>query len=322
MKVNKKSLLISSAILGSIAVLAVPITIIAISNDSVKKNEQDLIKSPIVSISGQVNENMSNSPQKEEGTQLGFKIEHLKNTINIDSIEQYKITIINDDKYGILTFEDGLDTKIVTPGEKIKLKVQIKDEYKSSYTVVNLSVFDELNPNYSLGITKLDENNYEFIMPDGGDEGKWFYQSGNIFAKITYGLKKIGQWEFDFRSKHYVLNITEDDFIYDDIENPELKIKQYPTGEFVVYRIQMNNHNIKIKNMTIPKNVQFEICNTYDDGYETTDNSPVLGVVNRGKGIVQEGAAGIWRGVRATFWASSAFGWGLNSYADSKYDAD
>ena len=41
-------------------------------------------------------------------------------------------------------------------------------------------------------------------MPEGGEEGKWFYQSGNIFAKITYGLKRLGNWEFNFESRHYV----------------------------------------------------------------------------------------------------------------------
>ena len=121
------------------------------------------------------------------------------------------------DKYGSLTFEDGSKTHIATPGETIKLKVSIKDEYKDTYTVLNLQVYDEANPNYSLGVQKIDENNYEFTMPTGGEEGKWFYQSGTIFAKITYGLKQIGAWEYDFQSKHYILNITEDNFVFDDV---------------------------------------------------------------------------------------------------------
>ncbi len=250
--------------------------------------------------------------QKSENAQ--FKIERL----NTRTEEQYRITIINNDKYGTVTFENGTNEYIATPGETVKLKVQVKNEYLDSHTIVNLEVFDQANPNYSLGVVKIDDNNYEFTMPNGGEDGKWFYQSGQISAKITYGLQKLGKWNFDFKSKHYIFNVTEDNFVYDDVANPDLKMQKYPSGEFVIYRIQLNGHNIRIKNMTIPKNVQFEICDTYDK-YETTENSPVVGFVQGGI-IDQQGAAGIWRGVKATFNASSQFGWGLNEYADSKFD--
>ncbi|MBD5423341.1 MAG: hypothetical protein HDR43_02500 [Mycoplasma sp.] len=316
MKKTQKSILMSMGGLVVAGAIATPVAIVVTSNSNNSNNNQQL--NPNITY----NENLStiegNKPEQVQTTasekQISFKVESL------EAIEEsYKITIINNDEYGTITFEDNSNEYVAKPGELVKLKVQLKDEYKDTHTIVNLEVYDEVNPNYSLGVKKIDDNNYEFTMPEGGEDGKWFYQTGKIFAKVTYGLQKLGKWEFDFKSKHYIFNVTEDNFVYDDEANPELKMQKYPSGSFVVYRIQLNGHNIKIKNMTIPKNVQFEICNTYEDGNVTTENSPVVGFVRGGK-LDQQGAAGIWRGVRATWLASSEFNWGLGSYASPEYD--
>ena len=314
-KINKITLISGSIALGAAAIVTPTAILLA---HPTRPIENGLIN-PSITFNEESLKNIEGSQPTTEQTQqvvsTGFKVERL-NTRSTE--EQYKITIINNDQYGTITFENGQTEFVAVPGQTVNLKVQVKDEYKDSHTVVNLEVFDQANPNYSLGVIKIDDNNYKFTMPEGGEEGAWFYQSGQIFAKITYSLQKLGQWEFDFKSKHYVFNVTEDNFVYDDVANPELKMQKYPSGEFVIYRIQLNGHNIRIKNMTIPKNVQFEICDTYDN-VVTTENSPVVGFVEGGV-LDQQGAAGIWRGVRATWKASSEFNWGLGEYADPSYD--
>ena len=88
--------------------------------------------------------------------------------------------------------------------------------------------------------------------------------------------------------------------------------------------ILLNGHNIKIKNMTIPKNVQLEICDKYEELFDvkTTENSPVVGFAKDGV-LNQQGAAGIWHGVRATEKTLSEFNWQLDdkvAHADASYD--
>ena len=120
-----------------------------------------------------------------------------------------------------------------------------------------------------------------YLLPTLICVGFCFYKGENPFRR-------------DFESRHYVFNVTEDNFVFDDVANPELKMQKYPSGEFVVYRIQLNGHNIKIKNMTIPKNVQLEICDKYEELFETTtsEKSPVVGFAKDGV-LNQQGAAGI-----------------------------
>lgn len=320
-KINKITFISAGVALGAAAIVTPTAILLA---HPTRHIENGLTK-PAPTYSKESLKNIEGSKPTKEQTQeivsTGFKVERL-NTRSTQ--EQYKITIINNDQYGTVTFKDGANEIIATPGQTVKLEVQVKDQYKDSHTVVNLEVFDELQPHYSLGVIKIDENNYEFTMPEGGEEGKWFYQSGNIFAKITYGLKKLGKWEFNFESRHYVFNVTEDNFVFDDVANQELKMQKYPSGEFVVYRIQLNGHNIKIKNMTIPKNVQLEICDSYENLFETktTENSPVVGFAQDGI-LNQQGAAGIWHGVRATERTLSEFNWQLDdevAHADARYD--
>lgn len=320
-KINKIALVSGGVALGTAAIVAPTAILLA---HPTRHIENGLTK-PAPTYSKESLKNIEGLKPTKEQTQevlsTGFKVERV-NTRSTE--EQYKITIINNDEYGTVTFENGQTELIATPGQTVNLKVQVKDQYKDSHTIVNLEVFDQAEPHYSLGVIKVDENNYKFTMPEGGEEGKWFYQSGNIFAKITYGLKKLGSWEFNFESRHYVFNVTEDNFVFDDVANPELKMQKYPSGEFVVYRIQLNGHNIKIKNMTIPKNVQLEICDKYEELFETTtsEKSPVVGFAKDGV-LNQQGAAGIWHGVRATEKTLSEFNWQLDdkvAHADASYD--
>lgn len=323
MKKSSKITLISTGALTAVAAISAPIAIsLAVSapraQDGIFKFEAPygIYGSKNQDFNPEKSESVQTPTPEESLTAYKFNIERVQNA----RTEQYKITIVNSvQEKGTITFADGSTSYVATPGETVNLKVQIKPEYQQDYTVLNLRVYDNANPNYSLGVQKIDENNYSFVMPTGGEEGKWFYQSGAISAKITYGLKKIGQWEFDFVSKHYILNITQDNFVFDDVANPELKMQTYPTnGEYLIYRIQLNGHNMKIKNMTVPKNVQMEISNNFNEFPVTTPNSPVLGYVWGGK-VEMNGAAGIWNGVRVTGWASSQFGWGINN-ADSSFD--
>lgn len=320
-KINKITFISAGIALGAAAIVTPTAILLA---HPTRHIENGLINS-VPTFNKESLKNIEGSQPTKEQTQeivsTGFKVERV-NTRSTE--EQYKITIINNDQYGTVTFEDGTTEFIAAPGQTVNLKVQVKDEYKESHTIVNLEVFDQAEPHYSLGVIKVDENNYKFTMPEGGEEGKWFYQSGNIFAKITYGLKKLGSWEFNFESRHYVFNVTEDNFVFDDVANPELKMQKYPSGEFVVYRIQLNGHNIKIKNMTIPKNVQLEICDKYEELFETTtsEKSPVVGFAKDGV-LNQQGAAGIWHGVRATEKTLSEFNWQLDdkvAHADASYD--
>ncbi|MBD5423304.1 MAG: hypothetical protein HDR43_02305 [Mycoplasma sp.] len=236
-------------------------------------------------------------------------------SVSRDAQQQYELTLFNNDEKGEVNFVDNngnliLGNKItVVRGQQVHVKVNVKEQYKDTLTVVNFWVYDAANPNYSLGVTKVDENNYHFTLPEG-EFADDFYVSGELKASITYGQKKLGEWEFDFKSRHYVYNVTEDNFVYDDVANPNLKMQQYPeTGAFVIYSLRLNGHNTIIKNMTIPKNVQFEVLNNIEIFNEqTTSTSPILGFDPSGK-LIQNGAAGLWRGVRVTKRTLSEFNW-------------
>lgn len=314
MKKVQKITLVSVGSLVATTLFVVPITLTAISYSSISKNNgSTLINKPIID-SGQINGNQITEPAKVESID-GARIKIREIFSDSRSTEQkYELTLVNNDEKGEVNFVDDNGQNIgkvmeVVRGQQVHVKVNVKPEYQDTLTVVNFWVYDVANPNCSLGVTKVDDNNYHFTMPDG-EFADDFYVSGELKASITYGQKTLGAWEFDFKSKTYVLNITEDNFVFDDVANPNLKMQQYPqTNSFVVYSMRLNGHNVIIKNMTIPKNVQFEVLNDYSVFNEqTTENSPVLGFAEDGK-LVQNGAAGLWRGVRLTKRTLSEFNW-------------
>ena len=253
-----------------------------------------------------------NKPIEVEATNgVRIGIEKVLSSTRIEE-QKYKLTLINDDEKGLVHFVDDSGENAgnqieVYRGQQVHVRVDVKDEYKDSLTVVNFWVYNPENPNYSLGVKKVDDNNYHFVMPEGEYADDFYGSATELKASITYGQKALGKWEFDFNTRHYVYNVTSDNFVFDDEANPELKMQQYPNGSFVVYTLRLNGHNTIIKNMTIPKNVQFEVV---DDSVfdQTTLTSPVLGFAQDGK-LDFNGAAGLNRGVRITRRTMSEFNW-------------
>ena len=263
-----------------------------------------------------------NKPIEVEATNgVRIGIEKLFSSSTTRAEEQkYKLTLINDDNKGTVHFVDDLGQNAgnqidVYRGQQVHVRVDVKDEYKDSLTVVNFWVYNPANPNYSLGVKKVDDNNYHFVMPEGEFADEFYGSATELKASITYGQKALGSWEFDFNTKHYVYNVTTDNFVFDDVANPNLKMQQYPNGSFVVYTLRLNGHNTIIKNMTIPRNVQFEVV---DDSVfdQTTTSSPVLGFAEDGN-LDFNGAAGLNRGVRITRRTMSKFHWSSWSQDES-----
>ena len=168
-KINKITFISAGIALGAAAIVTPTAILLA---HPTRHIENGLINS-VPTFNKESLKNIEGSQPTKEQTQevvsTGFKVERV-NTRSTE--EQYKITIINNDQYGTVTFEDGQTELVTTPGQTINLKVQVKDQYKDSHTIVNLEVFDQAEPHYSLGVIKVDENNYKCTMPEGGEEGK------------------------------------------------------------------------------------------------------------------------------------------------------
>ena len=60
---------------------------------------------------------------------------------------------------------------------------------------------------------------------------------------------------------NYALNLEQDDYIFDDVANENLKMVASEGHDNTIFRIYMNGHNMQIRNMTIPSGVQLMFIN-------------------------------------------------------------
>ncbi len=198
---------------------------------------------------------------------------------------KYRLTINNkDESKGTVTFKDGSIASDFAVGEEIFLVVDI---HNIDYTIQTIRVHsasnvnEDGNGNDNVGVYKENDASYKFTLPSetnpDGTPNPFYDESNKLSVDVAWTLKKINAWEYDWMdntdSGVYAINLNQD-FIFDDVENPELQMKTLTdsvTGEAqpnVIFRIYMNGHNMAIRNMTIPSGVQLMFINNKANTYE------------------------------------------------------
>lgn len=198
-----------------------------------------------------------------------------------ENFAKFKVSILNSEtEYGKVTFEQGLTEIVASPSDKIKLESTI---YKENYTISSIDIYDEKNPNIMLGVEK-EGNDFYFQMPSIETEFGYndFYQSGNIVIDVNYQLTQVNQWVYNFETKSYDLIITEDNYIFDDVINPKLKMEAQ--NDYTNYRIYLMGNNLTIRNLTIPKHCDLEFINNKDNTFENT--KPIVSLEKGGNLII------------------------------------
>ncbi len=204
---------------------------------------------------------------------------------------KYTLTIKNaDNSKGTVTFKDGSMSKDFSVGEPISILVNILN---TDYTIKTVKVHSQSNVdangigNNTVSVNKISDAEYTFKLPketnDLGEPNPFYDGNPNISVDVAWTLKKINAWEYDWMdgtdSGNYMIKLNED-FIFDDVANPELKmetVKDSATGApeaNMIYRIYMNGHNMAIKNMTIPSGVQLMFIN--NKGNTVEGETPVV----------------------------------------------
>ncbi len=223
---------------------------------------------------------------------------------------KYTLTINNaDNSKGMVTFLDGSSSKEFVAGETIFIHVDILN---TDYTIQTIRVHSQSNVNeegignWNLGAVKHTDESYSFKLPnettEDGKPNKFYDGNPNINVDIAWTLKKINAWEYDWMdntdSGNYMIKLNQD-FIFDDVANPELKMETVldsATGKpqaNVIYRIYMNGHNMAIKNMTIPSGVQLMFIN--NKGNTVEGETPVVSLTKDTKFTEKNVQGGIGR---------------------------
>ncbi len=217
---------------------------------------------------------------------------------------KYTLTIYNKDpEKGSVTFAKGFVDKNheigqFAVGETITLAVNIKDP---NYTVQTIKVHSQSNVdkdgigNNTTGVNQIDAATYEFKLPEetspDGRPNPFYDGNKNLSVDVYWTLKKINAWEYDWLdgtdSGNYAISVNKDNFIFDDVANPDLAMKTVldsVTGKpqpNVIFRIYLNGHNMAIRNMTIPSGVQLMFINNKTNTYQ--GERPVISLTKDSK---------------------------------------
>lgn len=213
-----------------------------------------------------------------------------------ETASTYQLTIKTSsqfEQYGSIEFitkDGGTSTNAITaqPGDTVKVKVTMKN---NDYTLTDLKIFSEGNPSITLGIQKVDNNTYSFTLPQEKlDDGSLnpFYQPDNnsLTVRAKFGPNKYNDWTYDIESKSYNIVVTEDNWVFDDVKNTNLKLvggklehnpdeDEIPGENVIQYRIYLQGHDMKIKNMTIPSAAQLMFINNPENS-STNGKTPTI----------------------------------------------
>ncbi len=210
----------------------------------------------------------------------------------------YTLTIHNaDNSKGEVTFDNGLNEAEFVADKDIFINLNIKNP---DYTIQTVKVHSQTNVdengvgNWNVGVNKVSDTRYSFKLPKetlpNGEPNKFYDGNSNLLVDVCWTLKNINAWEYDWLdgtdSGNYMIKLNQD-FIFDDVANPELKMETVvdsATGKpqaNVIYRIYMNGHNMAIKNMTIPSGVQLMFINNKGNTVEGT--TPVVSLTKDSK---------------------------------------
>ncbi len=261
--------------------------------------------------------NNQNQIQVSNAAQQATVFEKMAN-FNISRLDpvskKYTLTIDNKDtSKGIVTFQDGSVSKKFAAEEEVFIMIDIRNV---DYTVQTIRVHSQSNVsaegegNWNAGVSKVNDACYKFKLPAeknaDGKPNKFYDGNPNISVDVSWTLKNINAWEYDWvdntDSGNYMIKLNQD-FIFDDVANPELKMETVldsVTGKpqaNVIYRIYMNGHNMAIRNMTIPSGVQLMFIN--NKGNTVEGKTPIVSLTKDTKFTEKsvQGGVGRWGSV-------------------------
>ncbi|MBR2999319.1 MAG: hypothetical protein IKF44_02900 [Mycoplasmataceae bacterium] len=148
--------------------------------------------------------------------------------------------------------------------DKVYFKVQMND--KSNLTLTDLRVYVNNNEAWSLGVYHVEGDQYMIQMPsEDSDWAKELTQDSAITFKAYFGPAKINDWVYHFNSRTYAMEIKEEGFVFDDVKNEGHRIVALEGEQTYIqptqFRVYLNNFNIKIRDLTIPKGTQLMFIN-------------------------------------------------------------
>ncbi|MBR2055611.1 MAG: hypothetical protein IJ970_00975 [Mycoplasmataceae bacterium] len=204
---------------------------------------------------------------------------------------------LNEESKGKATFyfevpndvNDGLynDEILASFGDKVFFRVATND--KDNITLTDLRVFVNQNEAWSLGVYHVEGDRYMIEIPsEDSDWAKELNENSVITFKAYFGPAKMNDWVYDFNSRTYAIKINEsmidsktNSFIFDDVNIESHKIvalEESPTFvKPLQFRVYLNGHNIKIKNLTVPAGTQLMFINESEYS-NTLDNkkAPII----------------------------------------------
>ena len=148
--------------------------------------------------------------------------------------------------------------------DKVYFKVQMND--KNNLTLTDLRVYVNNNEAWSLGVYHVEGDQYMIQMPsEDSDWAKELTQDSVITFKAYFGPAKINDWVYHFNSRTYAMEIKEEGFVFDDVKNEGHRIVALEGEQTYIqptqFRVYLNNFNIKIRDLTIPKGTQLMFIN-------------------------------------------------------------
>ena len=275
---NKNKVIILSAILslGAIAATAAIVPSI-LKNKSSKSNINNIIetkdiKNPIIT-----NNQESQQPEKVENSTI------IDQQSKIFKLSFKELNEKSKDK-AIFKFLDDKDEVEASFGDTVSFKVDYVSKENIALTDLRVYIGTEA---WSLGVYyDSDKDIYEISIPsEDSDWAKEFLNDKSIIAnlefKAYFGPAKINDWTYDFNSRTYAIEITEEGFVFDDVTNPGHKIvdlaNDHVYNQPTQFRVYLGGHNIKIKNLTIPEDTQLMFINESEYS-NTLDNkkAPII----------------------------------------------
>ena len=262
MKKKNKVIILSSVLAtGAIAATAAIVPSVLIKNKGSKVNntintiETKDIKNPI--ITNKQEEKLppvvTNKPTEESFRKFELSFEKLNEQSKGKAGFYFENT--NGELYNkvLASFDD-----------KVYFKVQMND--KSNLTLTDLRVYVNDNEAWSLGVYHVEGDQYMIQMPsEDSDWAKELTPDSVITFKAYFGPAKINDWLYHFNSRTYAMEIKEEGFVFDDVKNEGHRIVALEGEQTYIqptqFRVYLNNFNIKIRDLTIPKGTQLMFIN-------------------------------------------------------------
>ena len=259
---NKNKVIILSSVLATGAIAATAAIVPSVLknkgskvNNTINTIETKDIKNPI--ITNEQEEKLppvvSNKPTEESFRKFELSFEKLNEQSKGKAGFYFENT--NGELYNkvLASFDD-----------KVYFKVQMND--KSNLTLTDLRVYVNNNEAWSLGVYHVEGDQYMIQMPsEDSDWAKELTKDSVITFKAYFGPAKINDWVYHFNSRTYAMEIKEEGFVFDDVKNEGHRIVALEGEQTYIqptqFRVYLNNFNIKIRDLTIPKGTQLMFIN-------------------------------------------------------------